>query len=134
MPRIAELYGDSIYGFCRRLVGANCCADADDLYQQTFLTAMELCRKIETQGNPKSFLMGIAVRIWHNRCRKAARRVSLAPEQDYSEAADASSPITTEEEAQRRIINALVSQLVGALPEKLRVTLIMYYGAQLSVS
>ena len=40
-------YGKDIYSFCRYL--ANNIEDADDLYQDTFLTAMEQFEKIDMQ-------------------------------------------------------------------------------------
>ena len=51
MEELVDLYGDIIYGFCRRLTINK--PDTDDLYQQTFLRAMEIQDKIDMNNNPK---------------------------------------------------------------------------------
>ncbi len=63
-------YGRDIYSFCKHL--ACNVQDADELYQDTFLKAVELQQKIDWQENPKSYLLSITVRLWKNRRRKAA--------------------------------------------------------------
>ena len=48
-----EKEGKAVYTFCRQLTGSR--DDADELYQETMLIAMEKCNKIDEKGNPKSF-------------------------------------------------------------------------------
>lgn len=131
MQLVAEQYGDAIYGFCRRL--ANSKDEADDLYQQTFLRAMELCSKIDENGNPKCFLIGIAVNLSRNRKSKAMRRAELAPESELKTVAAAVSAQNTENEVQNRILFQQLVRYADELPEKLRLALLLYYGMQLSV-
>lgn len=52
--------------------------EADDLYQDTFLKAMELIPKIDNDQNPKSYLLSIAVHIWKNKKQKFAWRKRIA--------------------------------------------------------
>ena len=85
-------YGKEIYSFCKHLTCSR--QEADDLYQDTFLKAVELQQKIDWQENPKSFLLSVAVQIWKNRKRKAAWRNRIAPTEVLIEERDA--------EAQRR--------------------------------
>lgn len=73
-----NLYGKDIYGFCRRMSGS--LQEGEDLYQDTFLKAMELSAHIDENGNPKSYLLSIAIRLWKNKRRKYALRQTLAPE------------------------------------------------------
>lgn len=70
-------YGTSLFRFCCRCAGSR--EEAEDLYQDTFLTAMECRERIKMEGNPKSYLFGIATRLWKNRQRKAAWRQRIAP-------------------------------------------------------
>ncbi len=71
-------YGKELYAFCCRLTPNQ--AEADDLYQDTFLKAVELQEQIEADRNPRSYLISIALRIWKNRRRKAAWRSRIAGE------------------------------------------------------
>ena len=69
---VVLLHGKSIYSFCRHLTEN--AADADDLYQETFLKAVELHWQIDAAQNPKGFLVAVAARLWRNRRRKYAWR------------------------------------------------------------
>jgi len=77
-------HGRAVYRFCRKLAGNK--ADADDLYQETFLKALELRPKLDDTLNPESYLIGIAVRLWQNKRRKWFRRQRIAPEKDWDDA------------------------------------------------
>lgn len=46
--------------------------------QDTFLKALEMLDKIQKEGNPKSYLLSIAIRIWKKRNRKINRTNSIA--------------------------------------------------------
>ena len=50
---IAE-YGADIYSFCCCLTGSR--QEADDLYQETFLRAVEKQKVLDAEENPKSYL------------------------------------------------------------------------------
>lgn len=52
--------------------------EADDLYQDTFLKAMEVNDELDFEDNPKSYLLSITLRIWRNRKRKFAWRRRIA--------------------------------------------------------
>ena len=58
---LVQLHGKSIYGFCYKLTGTK--EETDDLYQETFLKAVELRHKMDGERNPKAFLIAIAVHI-----------------------------------------------------------------------
>lgn len=58
---LVKLHGKSIYGFCCKLTGNK--QDTDDLYQETFLKAVELRLKMDATRNPKAFLISIAIRL-----------------------------------------------------------------------
>ena len=63
-----EAYGKDIYTFCLHLAGNK--ELADDLYQDTFLTALEGMERIDKEANTKSYLLSISIRIWKNTKRK----------------------------------------------------------------
>ena len=71
-------YGKDIYSFCRYL--AKSVQETEDLYQDTFLKAVELSENINMEQNPKSYLLAVALRIWKNRKRKHAWRKRITNE------------------------------------------------------
>jgi len=79
---LVMLYGKAVYGFCLKLARNK--DNADDLYQETFLKALELGTKIDKSNNPKAFLISIAVGLWKNNRRKYARRQRIAPERELN--------------------------------------------------
>lgn len=123
-------YGSALYGFCRKLTRNT--ADADDLYQQTFLRLLVMPAAIDLDHNPRGFLMAVAVRLWHDSQRKYARRDRIAPVhagKDVDSVADQSR--TSDDWAARERQND-VQAAVGDLPDKLRVPVLLYYMGSLS--
>ena len=131
-------YGKDIYSFCRYL--ANNIEDADDLYQDTFLTAMEQFEKIDMQQNPKSYLLSVALRLWKNRKRKYAWRkritdmILMREEAEDEEREAKVIRFSPEEVTLRREKIQAVRQAVSNLPERLRIIILLYYTEELSVS
>ena len=56
-------YGKDIYAFCSQLTRNP--QETEDLYQDTFLKAVELGARIDFEQNPRSYLVSIALRIWN---------------------------------------------------------------------
>ncbi len=133
MQQCMEAYGKEVYSFCCSLTRNR--QEAEDLYQDTFLTAVERMEQIDAQGNPKSWLLSVCLRIWKNRKRKFAWRQRIVGERLYAEeadrpetAADAPEEALITEERRRQ-----VRQAVGRLEEKFRIPVYLYYTAELSV-
>lgn len=131
-----DVYGRDVYAFCRHLTGS--VADGEDLYQETFLTAMEKLEKIEIDQNPRSYLLTIAVHLWKNKKRKYARRRQLinfeSAEQraeDGMEAVDMNNPLPDEAVAAAEL-KQQVRECVDSLSDKYRIPICMYYISQLS--
>jgi len=131
-----DTYGRDIYSFCRHLTGNM--QEADELYQDTWLKAVELLEDINSAGNVKSYCLSVALRLWKNRKRKFAWRKRIAGTQDYldeegleyiSDNSPTSEERILEEERDRMVWNA-----VEALPEKLKTVILLYYMEELSVS
>lgn len=128
---LIDTHGKEVYGFCRRLAKTK--ENADDLYQQTFLRALELSDKIDVDNNPKGYLIAIAVRQWQNYISKAARHQRIAPidydsSREKLEAVASSSHLETEVENNLIIIE--IEAIVEGLPDKLRIPVIMYYNGE----
>ena len=75
MEQIIQEYGDDVYRFCFHLTGSR--EEADDLYQDTFVKAIQIGHRLDRGGNIRSFLMGISVNLWKNRRKKDKRRREL---------------------------------------------------------
>lgn len=127
-------YGRYVYSFCCNLTGNS--IEADDLYQDTILKAVELRHRLDSSGNPKSFLMGISVKIWQNHKKKYAVRQNIIQMEELNEnlMQDVDS-IHNEPEAEairKETVNA-VRMEIKRLPEKLQTVLYMYYTGEMSV-
>lgn len=71
-------YGTDLYSFCRYLTRDR--NEADDLYQDTFLLALEQVERLDETENVKSFLLSSAINLWRNKVRKRAGRNRIAGE------------------------------------------------------
>lgn len=126
-------YGREIYSFCVSLCGSR--QEADDLYQDTFLTALEKIDRIDIAGNIRSYLLSVAVRLWKNRRRKRAWRRRIAQEQELNE--QTADRITAEEMQDVSVLPeewileeerlTAVRRAVSRLPDRLRVPVLLYY-------
>lgn len=131
---LIELYGKDIYSFCRRLTYSE--FDAEELYQDTFLKALEVHKRIDKNNNPKSFLLSVAVSLWKNKQRKHARRERIAPT-DSIDAEDNFIEPSHEETPETVVIkdelHQKVNQAIEELDEKLRIPVLLYYSSQMSL-
>lgn len=131
---LIERDGKAVYSFCCMLAG--CREDGEELYQETMLSAVEHCRNIDSSLNPKSYLMGTALKLYQGKRRKNLRRQSIAPMGELTQELeimlgdDSPGP---EERAIKQEQCMAVRQEVQKLPEKLRVVVYLYYTAQLSL-
>ncbi len=137
-------YGKEIYAFCASITPST--QEAEDLYQDTFLKAVELGSRIDYAQNPKSYLASIALRIWKNRKRKYAWRSRIAGTQqlieetvqsfeqakESSTVGGAANPV--EEAYLNKELQHQVREAVAKLDEKYRIPVYLYYTVQLSVA
>lgn len=127
-------YGRDIYSFCVFLTKNR--QEADDLYQDTFLRALEK-NDINDRENPKSYLISIAINLWNNKKRKFIWRkqkvnVVYSYEEMYIEQIAADSFQTEELAMKRQELNE-IRILVSELPEKMRMVVLMYYMEEMTV-
>lgn len=136
LEKIITEYGKDIYSFCRHL--ACNVQEADDLYQDTFLKAIEQCEKIDGTETVKNYLLSIAVGLWKNRKRKYAWRARIAPMESLSERED----LISQEEGEALLEDdflvkeeaRIVRHQVMQLPDRLRICVLLFYMQELSVA
>lgn len=135
-----EEYGTEVYSFCLHLTGVR--EWADELYQDTFLTATERVGQLHNDegANLKSYFLSVAIRLWKNKRRKAAWRKRIAPEQSMDVpdhavlAQEAEMTDSVETELLRVEERRYVQRAVDDLPEKYRVAVLLYYMEELTVA
>lgn len=135
LEQCINVYGKDIYAFCRQLVYNR--QDAEELYQDTFLKAMELLDHIETEKNPKSYLLSISIRLWKNRKRKSAWRNRIAQMESLSKEGNEvwmKSDWSMEEEILRKEQQEEIRRAVRQLEEKYRIPVCLYYMEELSIA
>lgn len=128
LNRLITENGRDIYNFCLNLTMSR--QEAEELYQDTFLTAMD---KLKEDRNPKSYLMGTAVRLYRNRRRKTAWRQRIAPVSSQEEMQEKADDGTPESEYMEKEERRAVRKAVNTLREPLRTTVLLYYSSELSV-
>lgn len=131
LSNLIALHGDAIYGFCYKLTKNK--ADTDDLYQEIFLKAMELCHKIDVNKNPRAFLIGIAIRLWKNKRRKYLWRQKIAPTEELYENVSIRSESTPEDIVISNELSIIIHNAVDKLSDKYKIPLYMYYTAEMSI-
>ena len=146
MESLVTTHSKAIYNFCYRLVDNK--NDADDLYQDTFLKVIEkedVLREIESQRTASSeekkratrnYLIGIAVNLWKYQKRKERWRNHITPMDNREEAVQNVVSHIAEPEKnffQKERVHE-VRHLVGQLPDKFRVVILMYYFEEMSTA
>lgn len=136
LERCIQIYGKELYSFCRSLTHS--VQEADDLYQDTFLKAMELLSEISYEKNPKSYLLSIALRLWKNKKRKFAWRSRIANVISITDELDLdivrASAFLPESELIKKEETDLVRQAVNRLPEKYKLPILLFYMEDLPVA
>ncbi len=133
MEGYLSAYGKEVYSFCVYLTRNK--EDADDLYQQTFLVAIEK-NEIDEGKNPKSYLISIAANIWSNHKRKylwRKKKVNFIylQSEDMENIADQDEAICEQLIKQEEIES--IRKCVYQLPDKMRVVILMRYMENMSI-
>jgi len=127
---LVDLYGDSIYKFCRSLAYSK--EEAEDLFQETFLKALQQSSKTKAAKNPQGFLFSVAAYLWKSWKRKHARRDRIAPFQPFDENllynSDMEYDFITREDGQ------IVRAVVEDLPEKFKIPILLHYSVGLGLT
>lgn len=135
LERLISAYGKDIYSFCCQITRSR--YKADDLYQDTFLKMLEVKDRLDIKGNPKSYLLSVAVNLWRNQARKTAVRQRITGQALSVEEAGLEVPsgeATAEEQMISREERACVRSAVNALPDKYRMPVLLFYMEELKIS
>jgi RNA polymerase sigma factor (sigma-70 family) len=118
---LIDEHADDVMAVCRGAVGRG---DADDCFQETFISALRAYPKLKDGGNLRGWLVTIAHRkaIDHHRAR-GRRPVPVAEVKEAPEMAKASVEQPLPEEG--------IWELVGALPPKQRAAVTLRYASDL---
>ncbi|RGI47219.1 MULTISPECIES: RNA polymerase sigma factor [unclassified Roseburia] len=129
-----EAYGTDIYSFCIRLTQNR--EQAEELYQDTFLA---MCEKEDwkEEGNVKSYLLGITIKLWQNRKRKFAWRKRIAAEIPLSKEQGLEA-FSADENLEQHMVSKeeqeAVWKAVYKLSEQLRIVILLYYMEDFKVA
>lgn len=132
---LIEEYGDSLYRYCKSITYQ--VEDAEDLYQQTFLKAFELHKKISLDKNPRSYLMSLATNIWRNHKSMYARHERIAPkisaEAEGVQIEDVQSGENVLEQLVKEEEYARLNMCVERLPDKQKQVILLFYAGEMSI-
>ena len=122
---LLDIYGNDVYRFCLHIMRNR--ENADDLYQDTVLTAFRKAGILDLSENPKSYLLSIAVKLSHNFLRKEKRKnekIILSADETFDNLPDnADIQQSTEEKA----LKSALRKAVAELDEKYRIPVVLYY-------
>ncbi len=134
LEKCIETYGNDIYAFCMHLAYSQ--QEAEELYQDTFLKAMELLGSIEAGNNPKSYLLSITIRLWKNQKRKYAWRKRIAgfsSLEEETKETELLSGYSLEEEVLKKEQIRQLRQAVKKLDYKYRIPVYLYYMEEMPI-
>lgn len=134
IENLIDEYGDYIYRFCRKITINK--DDSDDLYQQTFLKALEVRERIDKNNNPKSFLISIAINLWKNNMRKSYRQSRITRNISVNEEVNMDildKSINVENEIVFKELECVVNKVISSIKDKYRIPIIMYYNAEMNI-
>lgn len=127
LEKCIDEFGIDIYRFCMKLCMDK--ANAEDLYQQTFLNALESDIELDWEQNPKALFFSFAYNLWKSEQRKNTRRSNLVPcvNLDNENENLISSEENIEENIFRQELITETKQIIEKLPEKIRIPLTLHY-------
>lgn len=137
MSTLVEAYKNELYNFCFRLTWSR--PDAEDLFQQTWVKAVKNAPRYKNE-NFKPWLYKIALNQFRdNRKETMRRRKHVAEEFESTSAKDfiltcAASGETTEEQYERKHIQALLIANIHKLPERLKVPVVLFFYQRMKYS
>lgn len=127
LEKCIDKFGNEIYRFCMKLCMDK--ANAEELYQQTFLKALESDMKLDWEQNPKALLFSFAHNLWKSEQRKNARRAVIAPCNNLDE--ESKNLLYSNENVEEKVLQkefiTETNKIIESLPEKIRIPLTLYY-------
>lgn len=84
LKECVEMYGNDILAYCLHLTRNR--SDAEELYQEVWLSVYKNINKICADKNVKAYILTVATNKWNNQRRKMAWRNRIIPKAEYDEA------------------------------------------------
>ena len=131
MEDLIECLGDSLWTFCLRLTYDK--LEAEDLYQDTMVKALELRDKIDFDQNPKAFIYSLAVSINNNRFRKILRRRRIAPTSHHNLGYIEDPGLGTESQVIKSVEKTDLELAINKLSKGQKAVILMFYMEELSI-
>ena len=128
---LIRLHGKKVYNFCLRLCAGT--YDADDLYQDTFLKAMEKISYIDENNNPSAYLCAIAFSLYKSKMRKLSRRHAIAPTFPIEGSLTQPQTDSLEDRVTDKELYREIRSSVDLLDEKLRICVLLHYINDMSL-
>lgn len=127
IDRYIQAYGRRLYGLCLILCAGS--YDADDLYQDTWLKVMKNISQYDENREFEPWLTKICVNTYRNRLRRIVKGPVVDPFSSGEEkrAVMENIPVREEEDYTE------LYEAVDKLPEKLRITVILFYFREMDV-
>lgn len=137
MSILVEAYKNELFNFCFRLTWNR--ADAEDLFQQTWVKAVRNAHRYQND-NFRPWLYKICMNQFRDN-KKSLMRAQQHIENGFPSTSikdyvlsHAESGESTEEQYERKHIQALLIAKVDKLPEKLKCPVVMYYYQHMKYS
>lgn len=140
LVRLVQEYQQDIYRFCLQLTQNK--IEAEDLFQDAFLKAVQLRHKLddgdinsqEVMRRNRNYIMGIAANLWKNKYRVEQRRKQLIPQCSYEEQmVEPRSEENLENDMIKQEAISCMRRQAAKLPEKYQIVISMFYTVQMSV-
>lgn len=133
IEKCVDEFGADIYRFCLKLCMDK--ADAEDLYQQTFLKALGTDWTLDWTQNPKALFFSLAHNLWKSDRRKQVRRSEIAPCGNLDSETEnvLHSAENIEDNFLKKELFTEINELIQELPEKIRTPLILFYLSDCSI-
>lgn len=128
---LIEELGNGLWTFCLRLTENR--IEAEDLYQDTILKALELKDRLDYDNNPRAFIYSLAVSINKNRFRKFFRRMRIAPISEVELASLKDTSRSTEDELVQLEEKTRLDLAIEKLNKVQRPVILMYYMEDMSI-
>lgn len=121
------IYGKRLYGLCLTLCGSS--FEAEDLYQDTWLQVLRNIDKYDRSRPFEPWLTRICVNLYRNRLR----RLSRSPIQQQFASQEAKELMLNSVAAPEKEDYSDLHAAIDRLPDKLRLTVILYYFQEMDV-
>ena len=121
-------YGKRLYGLCLTLCGSS--FEAEDLYQDTWLQVLRNIDKYDRSRPFEPWLTRICVNLYRNRLR----RLSRSPIQQQFASQETKELVLNSVAAPEKEDYSDLHAAIDRLPDKLRLTVILYYFQEMDVA